>query len=369
MPPILTTPEIDTLLGNGAIVAIGTSGGKDSGALALALTKHLDKIEHPRKDRVLIHSDLGLIEWPESIQWCHKTAEKIKTPLIIAKRKAGDMIQRWETRWQRNWERYLKLECIKVILPWSTPAMRFCTSELKTDVICSALKKRFPTGVILSACGIRAEESPNRAKAPVARLQKKLRRKTHPGYDWNPILHWKIEDIWAIHKEMNFPPHPAYNGYGSSRVSCSLCIMSSENDKLAALRHPQNHPAFLRLCQLEAASAFGFQRTKWLLDLDPNLLEKLDPETASKNEAAKTIMREREALEATLPESALFLPGKTQPNQKISREEAEQIARVRSGVLNLYKVQNPPFCDPGEIQETINKRVENQKAQGLLAIP
>lgn len=370
MPPLFLNPEIEALIME-CIIAIGISGGKDSGALALSLTKYLDAIGHPREKRILMHSDLGLIEWPESIEWCHKTSEATGTPLCVVRRNAGDMIERWETRWERNWARYMKLECMKLILPWSTPAMRFCTSELKTAVICSELKKRYPTGTILSACGIRAEESPNRAKAPVWKLQEKLRRKTHLGYDWNPLLHWKLSDIWAIHEEMNFPLHPAYKVYGSSRVSCSLCIMSTENDKHAALRHPKNHPAFVRLCQLEAKSAFGFQKPKWLLDLDRPLLEKLDPETASKTEAAKVIMKEREALEAILPKSTLFLPGKPWPAQKISREEAERIARVRTGVFALYQVQNPPLCDPEEIQETLNKRVETnfpEETQSTLAI-
>jgi hypothetical protein len=38
------------------------------------------------------------------------------------------MLDRWEKRWQNNVSRYEDLSCVKVILPWSTPQMRFCTS-------------------------------------------------------------------------------------------------------------------------------------------------------------------------------------------------------------------------------------------------
>ena len=368
MPELALTPEIETLIQNNCQIAIGISGGKDSGALALALNKYLNQVGHPLEKRVLVHSDLGLIEWPESLQWCEKTAQKTGIPLLTVRRKAGGMIERWETRWNRNWERYLNLECIKVILPWSTASMRFCTSELKTDVICSALKKRFPTGPILSACGIRAEESFKRARAPIWKVQPKLRRKTHPGYDWNPLLHWKIQEVFEIHKQEDFPLHPAYEQFGASRVSCAYCILSGEEDKLAALRQPANHPAFLRLCQLEVLSGFGFQKPKWLFDLDPDLLEKLDPETAAKTAHAKIICEKREAIEALLPKKILFVKGKTWPAEAINRNEAELIATVRKTIFDLYEIKNPPFCDPEEIQESINKRVETNNAQPSLAL-
>ena len=47
--------------------------------------------------------------------------------------------------------------------------MRFCTSELKIDVITRALKKRFPAMDILNVAGIRREESTARKKKPVSR--------------------------------------------------------------------------------------------------------------------------------------------------------------------------------------------------------
>ena len=176
-PGISLTPEVSEALKHGAAVAIGISGGKDSDAMAIALNKYLDEIGHPRDRRVLIHADLGLIEWPETMEWVQKLADHVGLDLMIVRRQAGDMIQRWEGRWAANLRRYENLECVTLITPWSTPAMRFCTSELKVSPICSALKKRWPTGIILSASGIRAEESPNRAKAPIAKEQAKLKRR------------------------------------------------------------------------------------------------------------------------------------------------------------------------------------------------
>lgn len=58
-PSVATTPEIDRLLNDGAPVAIGVSGGKDSSAVAFATVAHLDRIGHSGP-RVLIHSDPGI---------------------------------------------------------------------------------------------------------------------------------------------------------------------------------------------------------------------------------------------------------------------------------------------------------------------
>ena len=54
------------------------------------------------------------------------------------------MVDRWQQRWTDNLRRYRYLSCVQLILPWSTPAMRFCTGEMKLDLICRALAKRYP---------------------------------------------------------------------------------------------------------------------------------------------------------------------------------------------------------------------------------
>ena len=59
MPAIATTPEVLALVQSGAPVALGLSGGKDSHAMAFAVTRFLDGLNHPRNKRVAIHADLG----------------------------------------------------------------------------------------------------------------------------------------------------------------------------------------------------------------------------------------------------------------------------------------------------------------------
>lgn len=120
---VSTTDEVDAMLAAGAVVAIGVSGGKDSQATAIRLARHLDDIGHSGT-RVLIHSDLGRVEWKDSLPVCERLAKRLGMKLIVVRRSAGDMMDRWLTRWENNVSRYANLECVKLILPWSTPSMR-----------------------------------------------------------------------------------------------------------------------------------------------------------------------------------------------------------------------------------------------------
>src|SRR5581483_2926625 len=97
-----------------------------------------------RGPRVLIHSDLGRVEWGDSLPQCERLAAHLGLELIVVRRQAGGLMERWQTRWANNVARCAALECVKLILPWSTASMRFCTSELKTAIICRELVQRFP---------------------------------------------------------------------------------------------------------------------------------------------------------------------------------------------------------------------------------
>lgn len=135
---VATTPEIDRLLAAHAPVAIGVSGGKDSTAVTFATNAHLDRIGHTGP-RVLVHADLREVEWADSLPSCQRLAEHLGLQLIVVSRRQGGMMQRWEQRWRDNLRRWLSLSCVKLILPWSTPAMRYCTSELKVQQITADL--------------------------------------------------------------------------------------------------------------------------------------------------------------------------------------------------------------------------------------
>lgn len=116
MSTVDLTDEVTALLGRNSPVGIGVSGGKDSAAVAFAVKDHLDAIGHSGP-RVLVHADLGRTEWKDSLPTCQRISDALDIPLEVVKRKAGDMLARWEVRWENNVHRYRELECVKLILP------------------------------------------------------------------------------------------------------------------------------------------------------------------------------------------------------------------------------------------------------------
>lgn len=239
-------------------------------------------------------------------------------------------MQRWETRWSNNVSRYVDLSCVKLIVPWSSPSLRFCTSELKSAVISSHLRARFPDKDILSVTGIRRQESAARKRMPVSQSDSRLARKRAQGITWNAIIDWSKDEVMLAVERSGLALHEAYTRYGSSRVSCVYCIMSSAADLLAATTCNENHDIYRRMVDLEVRSGFAFQGGKWLGDVAPHLLSE---QLVAGLQRAKQIAVERQAIEAVVPTHLLYTDG--WPTVMPNAAEAELLADVRRRVTTL----------------------------------
>jgi len=342
-------PDVERLLSQQAVVGIGVSGGKDSQAVALAVTRHLDAIGHTGP-RVLVHADLGMVEWNDSLPTCERLASHLGLELIVVRREAGGMLERWESRWEANVRRYASLERIRLVLPWSTPKMRFCTSELKTVPIASALKKRWKKGPLVAVDGIRAQESRARAKKPVSEHQKRLTRASGEGREWHAILDWKIEDVFAEIAGAGLQLHEAYRVHGSTRVSCAFCIMSSGHDLAAAAAAGEHADLYRRMVELELRSTFAFQGARWLADVAPDLLT---AEQRRRVPDAKERARQRKDAESRLPKD-LLLDENGRPARPVTADDAAVLAGVRADVCRIVGIE-PSFCDAGSILAHFSK--------------
>lgn len=329
---IATIPEIEALIDAGAPVAIGVSGGKDSQAAALATCDHLDRRRHSGP-RVLIHSDLGSVEWSASLPACETLARHLGVELIVVRRRAGDLMQRWEARWQSSIRRYVNLETVTLVLPWSTPGMRFCTSELKTHVIDAELRRRFRGQPVIGVTGVRRAESAARARAPVANL-------TKGGWSWRPISNWSVREVFAYIADRGLTPHEAYTRFGMSRVSCRFCIMSSRADLAAAAAVPESSDIYRRIVALEIASTFAFQGAGWLGDVAPRLLS-----DAERNRLvlAKLAAARRSASEARIAPGMLYVEG--WPTRMLTDAEAQLLAQVRTSVSRAVSLPGVRYLD------------------------
>ncbi|RDW14405.1 phosphoadenosine phosphosulfate reductase domain-containing protein [Paracoccus thiocyanatus] len=334
-PPVAVDQDVREALAAGAPVAIGISGGKDSQAAVIATIGHLDLIRHTGP-RVLVHADLGIVEWDASLTICQELARHFGVELITVRRKAGGLMERWEARWRSSVERYCNLLTVTLVPCWSTPAMRFCTSELKTHVITAELRRRFPGQLVVNATGVRREESARRARQPISDRK--------PGLiNWRPVLDWTEDQVFAAIDASGMRPHPAYRCFVMSRVSCRFCIMSNGPDLAAAAAQPETHNLYRRMVRLEADSGFAFQGARWLGDVAPGLLgDGLTADLA----AAKFRAERRKAIESRVPRELLYVKG--WPVRVPYQAEAELLAEVRSQVAGLYGF-DALYLSPGAV--------------------
>lgn len=331
-PNLSMTSEIEQLLAGNCVAAIGVSGGKDGACAALLVIEHLDRIGHTGP-RVLVHADLGRVEWKDSLPSCQRLADHLGMELLVVKRAAGDLMDRWQVRWRNNVARYADLSCVKLILPWSTSAMRFCTSELKSSVIMSALRKRFPDSDICNVTGVRAAESAARKKMAVSKIEKKLQRKDAAGLSWNAIHELEVEEVYKVITDAGLALHEGYTKYGSSRISCAFCILGSLADMKASASCEDNHKIYIEMVELEAESTFAFQGNRWLADLRPDLLP---ADLASRIAGAKQAAAMRMEVESQIPAHLLYVKG--WPTVMPTREEANLLADVRVRVSGLQAI-------------------------------
>lgn len=357
-PKIATTAKVRQLIARNAPVAFGVSGGIDGAAAVLWTVRHLDAVGH-RGPRVLIHSDLGDVEWADSLKSCKRLADHTGLELVTVSPGRGGLMGRWERRWESSVRRYANLECVKLILPWSTADMRFCTSEMKTHVICRWLRQRFSGQGILSVTGIRRDESPRRSKTPIAKRNKALTGSRGTwGMDWHPIPKWTKPQCFEIHQEEELEPHEAYGLFGSSRVSCVFCILAKRADLVAASRVPANAAIYLRMVALEIKSAFPFRADEWLGDVAPELL---DEDMRKGLARAKEIAAARSDIESLIPDDLLYTSG--WPRAIPTRDAAWRIARVRVGVAELMGFTDVRYRTGPEVIDRYHELWEKNNPQ------
>jgi 3'-phosphoadenosine 5'-phosphosulfate sulfotransferase (PAPS reductase)/FAD synthetase len=207
------------LVDRGALFVINHSGGKDSQAMTSVLRRII-----PADQLVVIHANLGEVEWPGVVDHIKSTIGDL--PLIICKNENKTFLEMVEHRGM-----------------FPSPQQRQCTSDLKRGPIEREIRRylransRFK-GLVVNCMGLRSEESPNRAKKQSLKFSKGNSLAGRLWYDWLPIQHLTLDQVWEEIRSAGQTPHPAYS-LGMTRLSCVFCIMSSDSDlKIAAKHNP-----------------------------------------------------------------------------------------------------------------------------------
>ena len=245
-------PEITSAMERGAALAVSISGGKDSQAMATALVAWA-KVEGywGRNDIFAVHADLGRMEWSGE----HATeplvraqAAALELPLHVVTRTDGrDLVDRIKDRRDTMTEKGQDGPF------WPSSSTRYCTSDLKRDPINKLLRQWTH---VVSAEGIRSEESRARANKPCWAPRKRIATRAREAHTWHPILDWTEDDVWtALGGRDGDLVHPAY-GLGNERLSCALCVFGCDGDLVNGAK---NNPAlFNELLEMERDSGWRF---------------------------------------------------------------------------------------------------------------
>ncbi|MEL6220238.1 MAG: phosphoadenosine phosphosulfate reductase family protein [Pseudomonadota bacterium] len=209
-------PGIEGMRRQGALFVVNHSAGKDSQAMLIALRR----AGVPDEQMLVIHADLGDIEWQGNVDHIRNTIGDI--PLIIARAKTDfwSMVERRQM--------------------FPSPANRQCTSDLKRGPIEREIRRYLKAnpqfrGQIVNCMGLRAEESPARAKRTAVRPSVRNSKAGRTWVEYLPILAMNEADVFALIRSSGQEPHWAYAA-GMTRLSCSFCIMASAQDLRTAAK-------------------------------------------------------------------------------------------------------------------------------------
>ncbi|WP_407542964.1 phosphoadenosine phosphosulfate reductase family protein (plasmid) [Deinococcus radiomollis] len=241
----------------GALFAVNDSGGKDSAASGLAIKSFVDPSQI-----LVLHATLGESEWPGALEQARTHAEHIGAPFMVVQAKKT-FLEMVEHRFQTRPE----------VASWPSPAIRTCTSDLKSQPLKSAIKryaKEHEYTTVVNVMGLRAEESQRRASKETCVLSErdtikpKLYKNGHyeRGREWLeylPIHDLTTEVVFGTIADAGLAPHYAYS-LGNERVSCVLCIMGCRSDLQNGARH--NSSVYQKYAQLEERTGWTFSPSR-----------------------------------------------------------------------------------------------------------
>ena len=226
----------------GLLIVVSVSGGKDSTSLILALLEAVDRGEVPRHLLRFAFADTGW-EAPETYAYLDYLRQKIGIEIVVVGVDGG---MRARIRHRAGFPGRMQ---------------RWCTRELKIEPLREYHDQLITeTGIeTVSAMGIRAAESPDRAEMPEWADEPPGER-SWGGYVWRPLLTWTVEDVLRIHNRHGVKVNPLYQR-GHNRVGCYPCIFASKDEiRLIAEHAPERID---EIHQIEAEmSALRHQRNE-----------------------------------------------------------------------------------------------------------
>lgn len=209
------------------VILVNSSAGKDSQAMLIHVVELADAAGVERARIVVVHADLGRVEWQGTRDLAEQQAAAYGLRFEVVRRERGDLLDQIEARG---------------MFPSSTA--RYCTSDQKTSQVAKLMTRLAAehraagnTGPIriLNCLGIRADESPARAKKAAFGPDSAATNGRRIVDRWLPIFDWSTDEVWTTIRRSGLPHHPAYDA-GMPRLSCVFCVLAGQKELVLAAR-------------------------------------------------------------------------------------------------------------------------------------
>jgi len=221
--PATHRPTIAELVSRGALFVINHSGGKDSQAMMIRLLAIV-----PASQMVVIHADLGEVEWHGAKDLAERQAREAGVAFITAHAVYVD----GRPKDFFNYVEHRNTLKAGKVPPFPSSKQRWCTSELKSGPINREMRryaKQHGFSLVVNCEGLRADESDDRAKRAAFTIDEEQTVTHRTVYTWLPIHDLTTAQVFATIRDAGQEPHPAY-GAGNERLSCVFCIFGSAGD-------------------------------------------------------------------------------------------------------------------------------------------
>lgn len=208
-------------------IVVNSSAGKDSQAMLDYVADAASAIRHRM---VVVHADLGRMEWPGVKELAAEQAAHYGVRFEVVTRQSGDILHHARRRGR-----------------WPDSSRRWCTSDHKRTPVGSLFTSLVAETIssnqgrrrhvrILNCLGMRAEESTGRAKLVPFERDNRYSSSRRTVDRWLPIHSWTADQVWQRIRESGVRHHPAYD-LGMPRLSCCFCIFAPRSALMLAGKH------------------------------------------------------------------------------------------------------------------------------------
>jgi 3'-phosphoadenosine 5'-phosphosulfate sulfotransferase (PAPS reductase)/FAD synthetase len=208
-------------------IIVNSSAGKDSQAMLDYVVEQADLRGVPHSRLVVAHADLGRVEWPGTKELAQEQARHYGLAFHAVRRPQGDLLEHIAKRGK-----------------FPSPSARYCTSDHKrgqverlfTRLTAQSLQAGRRPARILSCLGLRAQESPARARREPFARDGRAGNGRRVVDVWLPLHEWTVAQVWQRVRDSGVRHHPAYD-LGMPRLSCCFCIFAPRSALLLAGKH------------------------------------------------------------------------------------------------------------------------------------